>query len=140
MEFTYKGNSIHLQGNASLQAQAISHAALHKFIATYGIRSSYMCLTTEPTDQNKLIPNFTVLPPKVQSILTTFSDLFADPRGLPPSWPIDHHIPLKSSTDAVNIRPYHYLHFQKSEIERLVANLLESGAIRPSCSAFSSPV
>jgi Retroviral aspartyl protease len=111
MEFTYKGNSIHLQGNASLQAQAISPAALHKLIATDGIRSSYMCLTTEPTDQNKLIPNFTVLPLKVQSTLTTFSDLFADPQGLPPSRPIDHRIPLKSGTDAVNVRPYRYPHF-----------------------------
>jgi Reverse transcriptase (RNA-dependent DNA polymerase)/RNase H-like domain found in reverse transcriptase/Integrase zinc binding domain/Retroviral aspartyl protease len=140
MEFTYKGNSIHLQGNASLQAQAISPAALHKLIATDGLGSSYMCLTTESTDQNKLIPNFTVLPPKVQSTLTAFSDLFANPQGLPPSRPIDHRIPLKSGTDAVNVRPYRYPHFQKSEIERLVANLLESGAIRPSCSAFSSPV
>lgn len=140
MEFTYNGNNILLQGNASLHARAISPAALHKLITTEGIGSSFMCLTTETTEHNSQIPNFTTLPPQVQTTIIAFSDLFADPQGLPPSRPIDHRIPLKSGTDAVNVKPYRYPHFQKSEIERLVADLLQSGAIRPSCSAFSSPV
>jgi Reverse transcriptase (RNA-dependent DNA polymerase)/Retroviral aspartyl protease len=140
MEFTYNGNNIHLQGDSSLLAQAISPATLHKLIAAGGIGSSYMCLATEPSEQNTKIPNFTTLPPKLQTTLSTFSDLFADPQGLPPSRPSDHRISLKSGTDAVNVKPYRYPHFQKSEIEKLVANLLQSGAIRPSCSTFSSPV
>ncbi|KAJ4809119.1 polyprotein [Rhynchospora pubera] len=140
MDFTHNGKSIHLQGNSSPFAQAISSAALHKLIATDGIGSSYMCLTTEPSDQNTTIPNFTSLPPKLQTTISTFSDLFAEPQGLPPSRPIDHRIPLNAGTDAVNVKPYRYPHFQKSEIEKLVADLLQSGAIRPSSSAFSSPV
>ncbi|KAJ4780691.1 polyprotein [Rhynchospora pubera] len=140
MNFTHNGKSIHLQGNSSPLAQAISSAALHKLIATDGIGSSYMCLATEPSDQNTTIPNFTSLPPKLQTTISTFSDLFAEPQGLPPSRPIDRRILLNAGTDAVDVKPYHYPHFQKSEIEKLVADLLQSGAIRPSSYAFSSPV
>ena len=37
-------------------------------------------------------------------------------------------------------RPYRYPHFQKSEIEKIVTDLLEVGSIRPSQSPFFSPI
>ena len=37
-------------------------------------------------------------------------------------------------------RPYRYHYFQKTEIEKIIRELLEVGSIRPSQSQFSSPV
>ena len=37
-------------------------------------------------------------------------------------------------------RPYRYHYFQKTEIEKIIRELLEVGSIRPSQSPFSSPI
>ncbi|KAF5477481.1 hypothetical protein F2P56_004118 [Juglans regia] len=77
---------------------------------------------------------------KVQNLISQFTRVFDIPKGLPPSRPQDHRIPLKEGTQPITARPYRYPHYQKSEIEKIVAELLESGVIRPSSSPFSSPV
>ena len=47
---------------------------------------------------------------------------------------------LKDGTPPVCERPYRYPYFQKSEIEKIVYELLGLGSIQPSQSPFSSPV
>ena len=47
---------------------------------------------------------------------------------------------LKEGTQAINERPYRYHFYQKSEIEKIVHELLEVRSIRPSQSPFSSLV
>lgn len=51
-----------------------------------------------------------------------------------------HRINPVPSQGAVSVRPYKYPHHQKEEIEKQVTELLQAGVIRPSMSAFSSPV
>jgi len=76
----------------------------------------------------------------VEHLLQEFSDLFADPTGLPPKRQLDYRIHLLPDTAPVAVRPYHYPQLLKDEIERQCQEMLQQGIIRPSTSAFSSPV
>ncbi|XP_061348530.1 uncharacterized protein LOC133293925 [Gastrolobium bilobum] len=78
--------------------------------------------------------------PQVQQLLVEFDALFHEPTDLPPHRQIDHEIHLEPNTLPVNVRPYRYPHFQKNEIEKQVAQMLDSGFIKHSNSPFSSPV
>ncbi|XP_062173552.1 uncharacterized protein LOC133879017 [Alnus glutinosa] len=73
-------------------------------------------------------------------LLHQFEDVFAEPKGLPPSRSHDHAIVLKDDAKPVCVRPYRYPYFEKAEIEKIVQELLASGVIVPSQSPFSSPV
>ncbi|KAF5477262.1 hypothetical protein F2P56_003913 [Juglans regia] len=48
--------------------------------------------------------------------------------------------PALEGTSPISTRPYRYPYYQKTEIEKIVADLLKTGVIRPSSSPFSSPV
>lgn len=66
--------------------------------------------------------------------------VFEEISELPPHRLEDHAICLEPGTAPVNVRPYRYPHFQKSEIERLVREICAAGIIQPSTSPFSSLV
>jgi len=78
--------------------------------------------------------------PSVQLLLDEFSAVFAEPQSLPPRRACDHTIPLIPGAQPVSVRPYRYAPALKTEIETQVTEMLQSGLIRPSTSAFSSPV
>ncbi|CAA0834155.1 Unknown protein, partial [Striga hermonthica] len=76
----------------------------------------------------------------VRNFLGEFEGVLGEPKGLPPHREFDDRIPLINEQHAIHIHPYRYAHFQKTEIERQVAEMLESGLIQHSKSPFSSPV
>lgn len=76
----------------------------------------------------------------VNTILKEFSEVFQEQIQLPPKRTQVHRINLLPEHGPVNVRPYKYPHHQKEEIERQVEELLKAGVIRPSMSAYSSPV
>ena len=76
----------------------------------------------------------------IQKVLDKYSKVFDTSKGLPPTWDHDHAIKLILGSVLPNIRPYRYPYAQKSEIERMVAEMLEAGIILPSQSSFSTPV
>lgn len=73
-------------------------------------------------------------------MVDSFSGLFADPIGLPPSRPCNHSIPLIPSAQPVFTRSYRYPTALKDEIEGQVGDMLAQGIIQPSASPFSSLV
>jgi hypothetical protein len=73
-------------------------------------------------------------------LLLRFSSLFAEPTGMPPARPRNHHIRLLPETLPVAVRPYRYAHAQKAKLESQCQEFLRQGVIRPSSSTFSAPV
>ncbi|CAA0834211.1 Unknown protein, partial [Striga hermonthica] len=76
----------------------------------------------------------------VHELLQEFEGVLGEPKGLPPHWEFDHRIPLVNEQHAIHVHPYRYAHFQKTEIEWQVVEMLESGLIQHYKSPFSSPV
>jgi hypothetical protein len=46
--------------------------------------------------------------PLLDTLLTSYDDMFAEPQGLPPMLPCDHRIHLLPNTALVAVRPYRY--------------------------------
>jgi len=81
------------------------------------------------------------IPPDMQELLLTFTDLFQKPNALPLSrGSFDHRIPLKEGTSPVNLMPYRYPLRYKNIIEALVEEMQTKGVIQNSSSPFASPV
>lgn len=80
-----------------------------------------------------------VLLSSISAVLSEFGSVFDEPKGLPPPRSHDHHIRLKGSQPN-SVRPYRYSYFQKTEIEKIVKELLATRIIKPSQSPFSSSV
>lgn len=76
----------------------------------------------------------------VEDLLSQYSDVFAEPQGLPPLRGVEHHIILKERSIPKQIYPYRYSHTYKGEIEKIVQELLDNGMIRQSQSPFASSV
>lgn len=80
------------------------------------------------------------LPVAFTELLSQFPDIFETPKSLPLERPLDHAILLKPEVQPFKIKPYRYPHFQKTEIENQVTEMLSNGIIQPSTSPFASPV
>lgn len=64
--------------------------------------------------------------------------MYEEPRGLPPSRGHEHQIVLKEGSQPISVRLYRYPYYQKSEIEKIVRELLEMRLVRHSQIPYSS--
>ena len=76
----------------------------------------------------------------ISKALDNYSKVFKIPKGLPPIHDHDHAIHFILGNFPPKIRPYRYPYAQMSEIERIIAEMLEVEIIRPSQSYFSTQV
>ncbi|XP_020184893.1 uncharacterized protein [Aegilops tauschii subsp. strangulata] len=138
LTFEHHSAMITLQGvrpKQHEQVEEIEPEQLRKWQA--GNNIWYMAVLDLPRSPE---PQATKIPPSVQSVLTDFADVFAEPKGLPPQRRYDHAITLVDDARPANSRPYRYSPLQKDEIERQVQEMLQSGVIEHSMSPFAAPV
>ncbi|XP_026416642.1 uncharacterized protein LOC113312098 [Papaver somniferum] len=79
-------------------------------------------------------------PPFLTPLVDSYSDIFAEPSQLPLHRALDHKIPLKPHSSPTYQRPYRFPYIQKSVLENMVQEMLNSGLIQKSNSPFTSPI
>lgn len=131
MEFMWQQKSRKLQGLVSTPIQT---TFVNGLLKEFHQRKSIFAVI------NMLVQDQGVINKEMQAILDQYKDIFEEPTNLPPPREVEHTIPLREGTKAINVRPYRYAYFQKSEIEQQVQEMLKSSIIRPSTSPFSSPI
>jgi hypothetical protein len=80
------------------------------------------------------------IPAHIQEVILDFEDLFQAPTALPPSRAFDHVISLLPDIVPINCMPYRYSPQQKTEIERPMTNMLQSGIVIPSLNPFATSI
>ncbi|KAG8480509.1 hypothetical protein CXB51_024639 [Gossypium anomalum] len=138
MQFQHMGLNCILHGILPSSLQIVSSHQLSKCLNLVGNGPCPMLLAF--CDQTAITLQPVQLPPELQGLLDDFEDVFQTPTGLPPPRLQDHRIPLTDETKVVKVRPYRYPAVQKTEIEKLVQEMLQTGIIRDSNSPFASPV
>uniref|UniRef100_A0A2N9FIE8 Integrase catalytic domain-containing protein n=1 Tax=Fagus sylvatica TaxID=28930 RepID=A0A2N9FIE8_FAGSY len=140
MGFTHQGKKVLLQGMKAGKSSIQGSKEFARKSPTQGLLLQVSQLT-ESSDQEPVHPSASQqIPPAIQLVLQQYASVFREPQGLPPLRGHEHQILLKEGTQPICQRPYRYPFYQKTEIENIVKELLESGSIRPSQSPFSSPV
>ncbi|GAB2299811.1 hypothetical protein Dimus_038583 [Dionaea muscipula] len=132
VSFKKDGQPVELKAIKNLMPQTM---ATRTSRATRGIKHGILCQLYSPNSIEQ-----SDVPIAFKYIIEKYMDVFTEPNSLPPSRSHDHTIPLLPNSKPVNLRPYRFSHQQKTEVERLVDEMLTTGIIQPSHSPFSSPV
>ncbi|GAB2293175.1 hypothetical protein Dimus_038251 [Dionaea muscipula] len=132
VSFKKDGQPVELKVIKHLTLQAM---ATKTSKATKGIKQGILCqlYSLSSIEQSDV-------PTAFKYIIEKYIDVFIEPNSLPPPRSHDHTIPLLPNSKPVNLRPYYFSHQQKTEVERLVDEMLTTGVIQPSHSPFSSLV
>jgi hypothetical protein len=135
MKFTWKGKDMELWGMSVPRNRFVDSKGILQGVKNQQLGFILFSINLGMT-QGGLSSNN----PDLLQLLEHFAELFEESQRLPPRRNHDHCIPLKHGTDLVSVHPDRYPHYQKTEIEKIVSGLLETGMIRPNTSPYSSPV
>ena len=140
LEFCVEGRPVKLKGIIETPLRLQSISATKVFNSTKGNDIwAFVLLDYVPTTIIST-PSDTSQQSNILDILLAYSDVFTDPKALPPQREYEHTIPLLSGSIPINSKPYYYSPLHKTEIERQVQELLQAGLIAHSHSPFASPV
>lgn len=139
MKLYLNGDFITLQGERSAKPVMAQYNHLKRLKSTDAIAELFM-LKYFHLEYDTWLPLPPDSPDDLALILNKFKPVFDLPKGLPPTRFCDHHISLHEGTAPVRVKPYRYPFSKKTEIEKIVQQMLDDGIIRPSSSPFSAPV
>jgi hypothetical protein len=139
-QFWHKNEVVTLQGVVAAEPSPVIELSAIQFRKWFKGNEVWALAVVDFCAEESAIPPISDQPEALTAVLAEFSDVFADPKTLPPARVFDHVIPLVPGAVPVNSKPYKYSPFHKSEIERQVEELLAAGLIEPSASPFASPV
>ncbi|KAL2542528.1 Uncharacterized protein Adt_03506 [Abeliophyllum distichum] len=88
-------------------------------------------LTTLEVESNGKMPGI------IRPILEDYDDVFKEPSDLPPIRSHDHQLTLKEGAQSFKIRPYRCLFIQKTEVEKMVKEMIEVGIVQTSNNPFA---
>ena len=134
MKFFSEGKEVELRGIEGKPGRIISSNGMTKLLKKEqrGVIAQ-LCSLEVPTSKSSISAD-------LQQVLDNHSKVFETLKGLPPIRDHDHAIHFIPGIFPPNIRPYRYPYVQKSEIERMIVEMLEACIIQPSQSYFSAPV
>lgn len=136
MKIKLEGEWVVLQGDPSLHSAAVSLKSIWRTMKREGegMVIEFGGLQASAADTS------VTTEPEWQDVTEQYTDVFQEPRGLPPSRGKEHAIVLETGASPVSVRPFRYPQAQKTEIERQIGTMLAAGIIKESSSPFSSPV
>jgi hypothetical protein len=145
MSFDWQGQRVLLKGENPPKFQGIELKQLSALVQSRQPGKDYFIYSLQFMEVEEVSrghnPQFQgVTDTSLLTLLESYQDVFQEPQGLPPLRDHDHKIPLKTGSEAVNLRPYRYSGLQKDSLERMVTEMLDTGIIRTSNSPFASPV
>jgi hypothetical protein len=120
MKFLWEGNEFELRGIKGKPYKIDSAHGMTKILKKQQ-RAVIVQLCSLDLQTSKL-----VVSQDIQKIIDNYSKEFDTPKGLPPTRDRDHAINLIPGSVPSNIRLYRYPYTQKSEIERMVVEMLEA--------------
>ena len=122
MEFEHAGKTVKLVGEQQCRQHQGASIAMNCIFPEAMLLSSSILETQQETSHQE-----TMLTEQQQQdlteILLQFEDLFRIPTQLPPQRKYDHQIHLTNNTP-LSSKPYRYPYVQKTEIEKMVQELL----------------
>lgn len=111
MKFSNGGKEVLLQGEASAEAQIVGEEEMGRELRKQKEGAILQIFSLE----GKLPSSNQCLDSQLAKLMLSFSDVFSEPKSLPPNRTHNHQIPLLPGNGPISVRPYHYPHFQKTQ-------------------------
>ena len=148
MEFTLNGERYTLRGSSKPSCKVIKGNKLNKLLAQEPQVAFLQLYNPDSLSDSEasfshiaVDESTSTSDGKLQELMNSYGDLFAEPTGLPPFREgFDHQIPVEVGANPVSQRPYRYNSMQKDVIDKTMGEMLNQVIVQDSSSPYASPV